>query len=243
MRRLLQTCRQPINRGVNFWYTERMIHAVVIDFDDTLCLTEAACFEMENEALVAMGRAPMPREIHTKTWGQPLFDAITTRSPGIDVEAFKAAYHPIIAEYTKKGKLDAIPEANYAALDNLVAQGKTIMVLTSRTHGELKHLLEPDHLLATRVKAFYYKDMMQYHKPDPRAFDELLADHNLTPEQCVYVGDSVGDAVASKQRGLRFIASLESGLRQKEDFKPDQVDRFIYKFPEIVDAVASLENA
>ena len=69
-----------------------MIEAVIVDFDDTLCLTEAACFEMENETLAAMGREPMSRDVHINTWGQPLFDAISVRSPGIDVEKFKAAY-------------------------------------------------------------------------------------------------------------------------------------------------------
>lgn len=68
-----------------------MIEAVVIDLDDTLCLTEAACFEMENEVLERMGRLPMPREVHLETWGRPLFEAISDRAPGIDVEAFKTA--------------------------------------------------------------------------------------------------------------------------------------------------------
>lgn len=218
-----------------------MIEALIIDVDDTLCLTEAACFEMENETLVSMGRSPMSRDVHISTWGQPLFDAIKVRSPGIDVEAFKEVYHPIIAEYTKSGKLDTIPQANYDSLDKLIEMGKLLIVLTSRTHGELKHMLEPDHLLATRIEAFYYKDNTQFHKPDSRVFNELLAAHNLLPQHCVYVGDSVSDAVATKQAGLYFIASLESGLRQKEDFDGYEVDRFITQFPEVVDAVISLE--
>lgn len=220
-----------------------MIEAVIIDVDDTLCLTEAACYEMENETLVAMGRVPMTRQVHVSTWGQPLFEAIVKRSPGIDVEAFKAAYHPIIAAYTSSGKLDSIPEANYRALDRLVAMSKMLMVLTSRTQGELEHMLAPDHLLAGRIKAFYHRDNTEYHKPDPRVFDELLAHHNLRPDECVYVGDSISDAVASKEAGLKFIASLESGLRQKSDFHPEQVDAFIYKFPDVVQAVAGLEAA
>jgi phosphoglycolate phosphatase-like HAD superfamily hydrolase len=120
--------------------------------------------------------------------------------------------------------------------------GKAVFVLTSRTHGELRHLLEPDHYLASRVKAFYYKDNMQYHKPDPRAFDELLADNCLLAEKCIYVGDSVGDAEASKAAGLKFVASLESGLRQREDFDGNDVDVFINRFPEINEAVARLEK-
>ncbi len=219
-----------------------MIQALIIDVDDTLCLTETACFEMENEALVAMGRTPMSRDIHISTWGQPLFEAILKRSPGIDAEAFKLALQPVIADYTSSGRLDTIPDANYEALDKLVATGKLLMVLTSRTHGELKHILEPDHLLAARVEAFYYKDNTQFHKPDPRVFNELLSAHGLAPQNCAYVGDSVSDAIATKQAGLHFIASLESGLRQKEDFAGHEVDRFIMRFPEVVDAVVSLDS-
>lgn len=220
-----------------------MIEALIIDVDDTLCLTEVACFDMENETLVSMGRAPMSREVHVSTWGQPLFEAIAVRSPGIDVESFKDAFKPIIAEYTSSGKLDSIPEANYLALDKLLAMNKLLMVLTSRTHGELKHLLEPDHLLATRIQKFYYKDNMQYHKPDPRAFKELLINNGLSAGNCAYVGDSISDAIASNKAGLHFIASLESGLRQKKDFSNQHVDVFISTFPDVVDAVIAMDGS
>lgn len=175
--------------------------------------------------------------------GSAPFDAILTRSPGVDVEAFKAAYHPAITEFIADGRLDKIPEENYQALDQLLALGKLVMLLTSRTHGEFKHMLEPDHLLASRVTAFYYRDNMQYHKPDPRAFDELLQAHGLSPEQCVYVGDSPSDAQASNEAGLNFIASLESGIRQRQDFDNYNVDAFIARFPDVVGAVTQLEKS
>lgn len=219
-----------------------MIKAVIIDLDDTLCMTEAACFEIENAALAELGRPAMARELHLSTWGKPLFEIISTRSPGVDVEAFKNAYHPIITEFTDSGRLDTIPAENYAAMDTLMELGKALMVLTSRTHTEVRHLLEPDHLLASRIKAFYYRDNMQYHKPDPRAFEQLLVDTGFLPEQCVYVGDSVSDAEAAKKAGLHFIASLESGLREKEDFNGHPVDLFIPRFADVVGAVARLES-
>lgn len=219
-----------------------MITAVIIDLDDTLCLTEAACFDMENEALGRLGREPMTREIHISTWGKPLFEAIKDRSPGVDVEAFKEVFTPLMNEYTTSGRLDAIPEANYQALDQLIASGKSVMVLTSRTHTELKHLLAPDHGLASRIKAFYYRDVMQYHKPDPRAFAELLQENDLQPSECVYIGDSISDAVAAKEAGLHFVASLESGLRRQGDFAHLPVDKYVQRFPEIVAAVQDLEK-
>lgn len=219
-----------------------MIEAVVIDIDDTLCLTEAVCFDMENAVLAKMGREPMPREVHISTWGQPLFEAIGERSPGVDVDEFKVFYGPTIKEYTESGRLDAIPQANYKALDRLIRMGKTLFALTSRTHGELEHMLEPDHLLATRLKAFYYRDNMQFHKPDPRAFNELLSEQDIEPHNAVYVGDSISDAEAAKKAGLHFVASLESGLRTREDFAHHAVDLFIPRFPDIVEAVHKLDK-
>jgi phosphoglycolate phosphatase-like HAD superfamily hydrolase len=219
-----------------------MIEAVVIDVDDTLCMTEAASFALENTALTNMGREPMDRAIHISTWGQPLFEAINLRSPGVDVEAFKVAYHPAIAEFVASGRLDVIPEENYRTLDRIIEMGKLVMLLTSRTHGELRHMLEPDHLLASRVTDFYYKDNTKHHKPDPRVFDELLQTHGLKPRQCAYVGDSPSDAQASNAAGVHFIASLESGLRQSQDFSNFQVDAFINWFPELENAIAQIEQ-
>ena len=123
------------------------IEALAIDLDDTLCLTEEASFAMENEALQQLARPPMPREIHRGTWGKPLFEIIASRSPGVDVTAFRNAFAPVIANYVSSGRLDAISPANFLALDTLVAEDRRLFILTSRTHAELKHLLEPDHEL------------------------------------------------------------------------------------------------
>jgi phosphoglycolate phosphatase len=103
-------------------------------------------------------------------------------------------------------------------------------------------MLEPSHLLAPRVKAFYYRDNMQFHKPDPRAFNELLSANSLHPEECVYMGDSPSDAQAANGAGLHFIASLESGIRQQQDFEDSHVDAFIAQFPNILKAIANIER-
>lgn len=220
-----------------------MIEAVIIDFDDTLCLTEESCFGLENETLQRMGRAPMSREIHVQTWGQPLGDAIQLRSPGIDVDAFWQLMPSVHEEYIANGQIDIVTNENIEALDRLTKLGKKLMILTSRTKPEVRHLLDPSHHLAGRLTSFYHKDNTDFHKPDPRVFEVIERDHGLRPEQCVYVGDSPSDAVASNGAGLLFIANLESGLRQTSDFSQNRVDYFIHKFPDIVDAVQRLDAA
>jgi phosphoglycolate phosphatase len=219
-----------------------MIKAVSVDVDDTLCQTEASAFELENTVLERMGRAPMSRAVHKETWGKSIDDAIVLRSPGVDLAAFRQSYNQVCAEFVRDGKIDVIAPANYLALDKLILEGKQVMLLTSRDHAELEHMLAPDHLLATRVTAFYYKDITGHLKPDPRVFDKLLQTHDLLPSECIYVGDSPSDAQASNKAGLHFIASLESGLRAEQDFADFTVDAFIHAFSDLDEAVATVAS-
>ncbi|MCW3842285.1 HAD hydrolase-like protein [Micromonospora yasonensis] len=218
-----------------------MIEAVVVDVDDTLCLTEAVCFELENEVLAALGREPMSRAVHLATWGEPLLDAMPKRSPGLDVGRFDTAYRQVLRQYVRDGRLDVIAPENLRTLDQFVEAGRALLLLTSRTEAEVDHLLAPDHVLAERVSAVYHAGNTRFGKPDPRVFDELLAATGLAPRQCVYVGDSPGDALAAGGAGLHFIACLQSGVRRREDFDARHVSAFIQTFPELVDAVRQLD--
>ena len=225
------------------WYTMHMIAAVIIDFDDTLCLTEGACFRLENETLRRIGRAPMSRDIHRKTWGQPLYDAIQLRSPGVNADTFWQLMPTVHEEFISSGQIDVVTDESLQTLDQLAQHGKKLMILTSRTKIEVKHLLASTHHLASRITSFYFKDNMAYHKPDPRAFEVIERDHGLRPEQCIYVGDSPSDAAAAKGARLHFVASLESGLRTEDDFAAYPVDAYIAKFTDLYDAVMRLDNA
>jgi phosphoglycolate phosphatase len=219
-----------------------VIAAVVLDFDDTLCLTEAVSFELENEVLARIGRPPVPRAIHLHTWGQPLREAMANRSPGLDLDQFFAAYNPLLAEFVSDGRLDAIAPENLTALDELVASGHRLMLLTSRTGSEVAHMLEPDHCLAGRISATYHADNITHLKPDPRAFDVLLAASGLAPAECVYVGDSPSDAAAANGAGMHFVACMQSNVRTRADFAEHRVDAFIDAFPDVVEAVAGLAD-
>ena len=219
-----------------------MIKAVIVDFDDTLCMTETAAFTMTNEILVAMGRTPNTHEAHQKRWGKPVFEAIKEDSPGIDVAEFRTRFEKKLADWVTSKRLDNVPLANLEALDELIAEGREVFILTSRGHSEVEHLIAPDHDLAARIKMFYYRDNMQFHKPDPRAFTMLLSDHQLQPEECVYIGDSLSDAAAAMGAGLHFVACLEAGLRTRAEFAELAVERFIDHFTGLPLSVAAIEQ-
>jgi phosphoglycolate phosphatase-like HAD superfamily hydrolase len=113
------------------------------------------------------------------------------------------------------------------------------MLLTSRAGAEVRHLLAPGHALAGRVTGAYHRNNTRFGKPDPRVFDELLAETGLDPSQCVYVGDSPGDAVAAGGAGIPFIACLQSGVRRLDEFDPRYVTAAVYAFPDIPPVIAA----
>lgn len=218
------------------------IKAAIFDFDDTLCMSEASCFALENEILRRMGRDAQPRELHKNTWGIDLESAMKLRSPGIDIPEFWRLFPLVHSEFVESGRMDVVPETNLAALRRLKGMGLELMIVTSRTETESRHLRSSSHKLAELIDAFYHKDSNPWSKPDPRVFAHIEHQHGFKPHECVYVGDAIGDAAAATGAGLYFIASLEGGLLAKEDFAPYAVDAFVSTFPEVPDVILQLSN-
>ncbi len=209
------------------------VRMVAIDFDDTLCLTEEACFYLENYVAESMGHAPMKREAHKVNWGRPVEEAIEERVPGIDSAEFMRRLAETMPLFVAEGKFDTINPENIEILKRLKEAGKLLSVVTSRSLTEVEHLLEPTHELQVFLDGFYHKDRTVYQKPDPRVFDGMLQDFQLNPGEVVYIGDTPSDAKAATDAGMRFIAVLESGLRTEEDFQESQVDTFVQRFRDI----------
>jgi len=211
-----------------------MIKLVVLDFDDTLCLTEEATFHLENQIAKDMGFEPMERSTHKMNWGKPLELAVAERFPGIDSREFVKRLEVLHEVYASEGKVDKITDSNIDVLDHLLSRELRLAILTARGTGEVRHLLHQDHILTPRIEKFYHKDNIDFPKPDPRAFDTILSDFNVKPDEAVYLGDAPSDALCAKKAGLHFIAVLESGIRSEEDFKDMGVDFFATTFSEAV---------
>lgn len=216
-----------------------MIKVVLLDFDDTLCLTEEACFLLENAIGEEMGFRPMSRDVHKKTWGKPLQDIIPIRIPGIDAKQFMTLMEKRLPEYIEKGMLDIVPGKNLETLSKLKENGKQLAIVTSRSLVEVTHLLHENHPLTNLLDAFYHRDNLEYLKPDPRVFEKVLSDFSANPGECIYIGDSVSDAKAAKGAGMHFIAVMESGLRTDKDFTKEHVDFFAEKFTDILPYILS----
>ncbi len=219
-----------------------MIKLVAIDFDGTLSMTEEATFLIENKVATQMGHKPMTRSAHKKNWGVDLETAALQRFPGINVEEFIQKLYIAHEEAVAQGVADHVPLRNLNTLDALLSRNIKLALLTSRSIGEAKHLLHNLHPFNSRMEKFYYKENSDFLKPDPRVFIKVLRDFKLQPQEVVYVGDAVSDAVAAKGAGLHFVAVLESGVRVKNDFKGIPVDYFATTFVEAANYILSLTS-
>lgn len=210
------------------------IKAIISDIDGNLIMTEEPCWRLENEIFCQMGVPPMSREIHRQTWGMKLGEAVPIRSGGVaDVERFWQLFPENYQMFVGSGRLDAVSDENLVALKEIQAMHLAHFVLTSRTLAEMGHLMSDTSPLHGLIDAFYYQENMEFHKPDPRAFGHIEQLHGLKPENCVYVGDQLGDAAAANGAGLHFIANLEEGLRTEQDFSGYKVDTFIRRYADL----------
>ncbi len=187
---------------------------------------------MENEIAGRLGFPSMTRETHQKNWGKPVEEAIVERIQGIDPKVFMQEHERVHQQFIASKKIDVINEENLAFLDKIKSSGLRLAIVTSRSLQEVKHLLQKDHHINTRIEKIYHKDNSEYLKPDPRVFDKVLSDFSIKPNEAIYLGDSISDAVSAKSAGLHFIAILESGLRTREDFSSVAVDFFAATLPE-----------
>lgn len=213
-----------------------MIKLVLLDFDDTLCLSEESCFHFENEIANSMGFTSMSREIHKSTWGQHLQEAITERIPGIDSSDFMKRFEKQVPQAIKEGRFDSVPAQNIAILQALKAEGKKIAIVSSRSLIEVQAIMDELHPLSGIVDKFYHRNNLDHMKPDPRVFNKVLYEFDVMPIECVYIGDTLKDGFAAKNAGMDFIAVLESGLVARESFKNANilVDYFAEKFTDVL---------
>ena len=216
------------------------IRAVLIDFDDTIAMTQEVCFHFENQVLADMGLPPMDREVYRRTWGPPVEVAIALRVPGIDLEEYQRRFAARYEDDALGGPMSEVTDENLGVLDALRGRGIALGLLTSRRHREMGNLLECDHPLRARLDYFYGLDDVPEPKPSPRAFEPFLRSTGIAPADCVYVGDAVNDAAAATGAGLHFIANLENGTLRRESFEGYPVLGFIERFENLLDLIDAI---
>jgi phosphoglycolate phosphatase len=113
-------------------------------------------------------------------------------------------------------------------------------IITAAPRYEVEHFMA--HLGLDNAVFFIFQAAgeSEYHKPDPRVFDPLIASlqqyNNIGRSEILYVGDSLSDFYAARDAHLQFTAVL-TGATTREQFQaagvnPEKILDSIIELPE-----------
>jgi len=220
-----------------------MIKLILVDFDDTLYLSEEACFHLENKIAARLGFSPMTRKAHLANWGQPLKKVISERIPGIDTDAFMKLFPIVSHEEALKGTFDNIPEKNVDVIKQLKAKGYIVVIFTPREGKEIAHLISTNAPVMNIIDGLFYQERYRYQKPDPRVFLLPESVFKIPFNEMVYVSNTLSDVQLCNKAGVHFIASVENKLKKPDDFKKVGAKWILKKFTDLPNVVDELNEA
>lgn len=194
--------------------------SIVFDFDGTLVDSAPGILSGMAQALAARGLAPRV-PLAPEIIGPPLTQTLALIS-GIDST-------PALAElatefkrfYDHEGYRDTLPYPGVEhALRELRQAGMALHIATNKRARPTRLIL--DHLGWTPLFASVYCLDECPACPDKAAMlGKLLQDTALRSDETLYIGDTLGDAIAAKANNLPFIHATWGYGRDGEEFPAD----------------------
>jgi phosphoglycolate phosphatase len=180
---------------------------VLFDLDGTLIDSAPAILASFKDAFEAVGCTPV-RPIDVTLIGPPLPETLAliagNRDAGL-IEALAAAFK---ASYDTTGYRQTAAYAGITdMLTTLSAQGCSLSIATNKrihpTELILQHLGWRD-----LFKAVYALDLFEPRLPHKAAMiGRLMAEHGISAQHAVYIGDRLEDGEAAEANALPFIAA------------------------------------
>ncbi len=201
------------------------IKAVVFDFDDTLVHYRDIYLKSHQTAAKKLGLyVPSDKELSTLA-GVPWNTLIEKLWPHANREKFKKT----VLLFDKDADHEPVAGA-LQVLEKL--HGKyDLFILSSRIKESVLQLLRTAGIPAALFKGIYGPQEVSYHKPDGKVFSVFLKDY--TPDELVFVGDSVQDATAANNAGILFIGFV-NGNASEEEFRERGADCIIHTLHDLL---------
>jgi N-acetyl-D-muramate 6-phosphate phosphatase len=215
------------------------VRAVLFDLDGTFADTAPDLARALNRLRAERGLEPLPPEAarpHTSSGARGLLKAGFGITPddkeyGVLREKFLDFYEKDLCVETRL--FDGIPEV----VAKIRARKLPWGIVTNkgkRFTEPLLRLLAVDHLAACAVSG----DSTPHTKPHPAPLLLAASLMSLPPAECLYVGDDLRDAQASRAAGMRFVAAGWGYLGEGGDPGAWGADAVIARPREILDLLS-----
>ena len=191
--------------------------AVLFDFDFTLADSSEGVVVCMNHALGRLGLPPAPADAIRRTIGLDLPTALA-RLAG---EEWRSREDEFFEHFVGKADEVMVPSTFFlpgaaSVLRTLHDAGCPVGVVTTKYRHRVEDALERDGL-RTLVDVIVGIDDVARPKPAPDGLLRAAGLLGTSIGDCVYVGDSVVDAMAAEAAGMGFVAVL-SGTTGEEAF-------------------------
>lgn len=117
----------------------------------------------------------------------------------------------------KAAKISELLEGAELVLKGVRELGLKVGLLTNNGRLATSIVLEK-HGIARYFDVIITRDESKALKPDPTGLHLVLSTLNVSPEETIFVGDSVIDARAAKEAGVLFFG-VETGIHDRDDLE------------------------
>lgn len=201
------------------WRKEgNMKKTIIFDFDYTLGDSTDGIVASINFALEKMNLETASRDRIAKTIGLSLeesYQVLTGRTDSGEKARFKTYFREkadeVMVENTRL--YDGVKEM----LTQLHKKGKKTAIVTTKYRFRIEEILAVNQI-EHFIDAIIGGEDVQSPKPDPEGIEKIKAQFGISPEDILYVGDSIVDAKTAQSAGVDFIAVL-TGTTSAEDFQ------------------------
>ena len=185
------------------------IKAVVFDCDGVLFDTALSNRKFYDEILAAFGKPELTSEQFVQVHMMTVGAAIAYLFPDFEDPA------PIYAKIKEIGYAKFIPYMQMEAgleqlLADIKANGLIRGIATNRTNT-MESVLIDNHLTQSFDMVVTASDV-DHAKPAPDQLEKIMAAYGLSPDQIVFIGDSLYDEQAARAAGTWFVAFKQPGL-------------------------------
>jgi len=196
------------------------------DFDYTLADSSGGTIECATYALSALGFPAVGEEKIRGTIGLSLERTFYSLTNSKDDPAAAADFKRLFLEKADVAMLDHIVffESAPVVLSKLKEEGHFVSIVSTKYRTRLTQALDRDGL-AHLVDYIVGGDDVSQSKPHPEGLLMAVSASHISPNDTIYVGDSVSDGECAKRAGVRFIA-VATGLTKRtrlEKWSPELI--------------------
>ena len=195
---------------------DESIKVVLFDFDDTLVGTHAAIWDLHRHIAKTYYQIDLSDEILKEYWGQPL--------PILAKQYYKTDLSDEAIARMVSHQLD-FPKLRFPDTANVIRElsklNKILGIVSATTRPILIKDAEIAEIPINLIGYIQTAEESTTHKPDPRVFDQTrkwLDVKEVMPNEVLYIGDGLQDALASTGAGFQFLG-VTTGLVSKKDFE------------------------